>query len=583
MIVYIPILTLEGVEGKMFRPMALTVILVLIGSLIFSLTFIPVLASLALPKSVSDHEILLVRIIKAIYRPVLRYAMKMRFAIIVMTMAGLGAAGFLATQLGTEFIPQLAEQALVIGIRYPAGTSYDESARNNTLVEQVLLKEFPDEIDHIWSRVGEPDITTDAGAPENTDMFVTLNAPSTWKRAKHQRELVSVIEKVLVEFRGRSVWFTQPIEMRINEMLTGVRADLALKLFGNELETLIETADEIGARLKNIPGCADLTIDAVAGQPILQVQIQPDAIARYGISAASVMDVIEAVSGKAVGQVIEGQLRFPLAIWVADKYRSSPTALADLMLATPSGNQIPLTRVAKIQEVRGAKYITREASKRRITLQCNVRGRDIGSFVAQAQEDIKKLALPRGYRLEWGGQFENMKRAQQRLMIVVPIALSLIVGLLYMSFRRIADTLIVFASVPFACIGGIIALWLREMPISISAAVGFITLSGVSVLSSMVLVSAIRNKIQAGVDPKTAVYEACVDCMRTVCMTALVASVGFLPMAVSSSLGAEVQRPLATVVIGGVVASMITTMFVLPVLCTFLRGRKPEPPLESIA
>jgi cobalt-zinc-cadmium resistance protein CzcA len=583
MIVYIPILTLEGVEGKMFRPMALTVILVLIGSLIFSLTFIPVLASLALPKNVSDHDILIVRAIKSVYRPALRLAMSMRVLIILLTLTALAATGLLATKLGTEFIPQLAEQAIVIGIRYPAGTSYDEAARNNTLVEKALLKEFPDEIEHIWSRVGEPDITTDAGAPENTDMFVTLSAPANWKRATQQRELVSIVEKVLADFRGRSIWFTQPIEMRINEMLTGVRADLALKLFGNDLDTLIETADEIGARLKKIPGCADLTIDAVAGQPILQIQLQPEAVARYGISAASVMDVIESVSGKTVGQVVEGQLRFPLAVWVDEKYRVSPSALAELMLATPSGNQIPLTRVAKIQEVRGPKYITREASKRRITLQCNVRGRDIGSFVAQAQSDISTLELPRGYRLEWGGQFENMQRAQQRLMIVVPIALGLIVALLFASFRRIADTLIVFASVPFACIGGIFALWLRGMPISISAAVGFITLSGVSVLSSMVLISAIRNKIQAGIEPKSAVSDACIECLRTVCMTALVASVGFLPMASSSSLGAEVQRPLATVVIGGVVASMITTMFVLPVLCTYLRGPKPMPPLESIS
>jgi cobalt-zinc-cadmium resistance protein CzcA len=583
MIVYIPILTLEGVEGKMFRPMALTVILVLIGSLLFSLTFIPVLASLMLPRNVSNQDILLVRAMKAVYRPALRYALNMRALICVLSVAALIAAGVLATQLGTEFIPQLAEQAIVIGIRYPPGTSYDESAKNNTLLEQTLLKEFPDEIEHVWSRVGEPDINTDAGSPETTDMFVTLRAPHQWKRAKRQSEIVAQFEQVLAYSRGRTVWFTQPIEMRLNEMLTGVRADLALKLFGNDLDTLIATANEIAGHLKEISGCADLAVDDVAGQPILQVQIEPEAIARYGITAASVMDVIEAVSGKTVGQVIEGQLRFPLAIYVADKFRSSPAALAELMLATSSGGQIPLTRVAKIQEVRGAKYITRELSKRRITIQCNVRGRDIGSFVEQAQAQIGNIALPRGYRLEWGGQFENMQRAQRRLMIVVPIALGLIVALLFLSFRRVADTAVVFASVPFACVGGIFALWLRGMPLSISAAVGFITLSGVSVLSSMVLISAIRAKVEKGEAPREAAFKAAVECLRTVSMTALVASVGFLPMASSTTMGAEVQRPLATVVIGGVIASMATTMFVLPVLCTFLRGRTPESPLDSIA
>jgi cobalt-zinc-cadmium resistance protein CzcA len=294
--------------------------------------------------------------------------------------------------------------------------------------------------------------------------------------------------------------------MRLNEMLTGVRADLALKLFGNDLDTLIDTANEISGILQDIPGCADLAVDDVAGQPILQIQLQPEAIARYGISAASVMDVIEAVSGKAVGQVVEGQMRFPLAVYLDDKYRESPSSLAELMLATSSGSQIPLTRVANVQEVRGAKYITRESSKRRITIQCNVRGRDIGSFVEQAQAQVGRIKLPRAYRLEWGGQFENMQRAQQRLTIVVPIALLLIIALLFMSFRKLADTSIVFASVPFACVGGIAALWMRGMPLSISAAVGFITLSGVSVLSSMVLISAIRSRLDAGEEPRAAVF-----------------------------------------------------------------------------
>ncbi|MBX9792496.1 MAG: CusA/CzcA family heavy metal efflux RND transporter [Pirellulales bacterium] len=579
MIVYLPILTLQGVEGKMFRPMALTVMLVLLGSLFLSLTLTPVLASFVLPKHLSERENLLVRFAKSLYAAALGRVLRLKLIVCGLAAACLAAAGYLALGLGTEFVPQLAEGAIVIGVRYPPGTSYLESAKNNTLVEQALLREFPHEIKHVWSRVGEPDVNTDAGTPETTDMFVTLKPRFEWTRAKSQVELVGVMEKSLADFRGRITWFTQPIEMRLNEMLTGVRADLALKVFGNDLPTLISTADKIAAVLRDIPGCADLAIDDVAGQPILQIQLERDEIARYGISAESVMDVVEAVSGKQVGQVIEGQLRFPLAIVLPPDFRTNPTMLADLMLATPSGHRIPLTRVAGIREVRGAKYITREWSKRRITIQCNVRGRDIGSFVAQAQRIVgQQVALPRGYRLEWGGQFENMRRAQARLLIVVPLALGLIVGLLFVTFRNVVDTTVVFASVPFACVGGIVALWLRGMPLSISAAVGFITLSGVSVLTSMILVSAVRDRLEAGGDPHTAVTGASLESLRTILMTAMVASVGFLPMASSTGMGAEVQRPLATVVIGGVTTSMLMTLFLLPVLCAGLKSPASDEP-----
>ncbi|MES2788427.1 MAG: CusA/CzcA family heavy metal efflux RND transporter [Planctomycetota bacterium] len=567
MIVYIPILTLEGVEGKMFRPMALTVILVLIGSLILSLTLTPVLASIALPRHLDDRDSLLLRVLKAAYSFALGFVMKIKTLVWLFAVACLFATVWIASQLGTEFIPQLAEGSIVIGIRYPAGTSYLESAKNNTLVERHLLKTFPDEIVHAWSRVGEPDINTDAGTPETTDMFVTLKPQKVWKRAKTQVELVGILEKEMQQFKGRTVWFTQPIEMRLNEMLTGVRADLALKLFGDDLDTLLKSANQIADVLRDIPGCADLAVDDVAGQPILQIQLDRGEIARYGISAESVMDVVEAVSGKTVGEVIEGQVRLPVAVLLPSAYRSSPTDLAKLMLATPSGNRVPLTRVADVREVRGAKYITREGSKRRIAIQCNVRGRDIGSFVADAQSQIQqKVPLERGYRLEWGGQFENMRRAQLRLLLVVPPALGMIILLLYLSFRNVIDTMFVFASVPFACVGGVLALLVRDMPISISAAVGFITLSGVSVLSSMVLVAAVRSRLQEGQTAQQAIRDASLGCLRTILMTAVVASVGFFPMAFSNGVGAEVQRPLATVVIGGVMASMLMTLLILPVM-----------------
>lgn len=573
MIVYLPILTLQGVEGKMFRPMAITVILVLLGSLVVSLTLTPVLASIVLPRHIDERDVLLVRLAKKIYGPPLRLMLRMKLIVCAVAVAGLSMGIAMAFHLGTEFIPQLAEGSIVIGVRYPPGTSYKESAKNNTLIEKALLREFSEEIAHIWSRVGEPDVNTDAGTPETTDMFVTLTPREGWTRAHTQQELVVVFEKVLADFRGRTIWFTQPIEMRLNEMLTGVRADLALKLFGSDLDALVSKADEIAKLLRQIPGCADLAVDDVADQPILQIQLKREALARYGITAESVMDVIEAVSGKPVGQVIEGQLRFPMAALLPSEFRDSPSNLAQLMLSTASGSLIPLTRVADVREVRGAKYITRESSKRRITIQCNVRGRDIGSFVAEAQSRVaKNVDLPRDYQLEWGGQFENMRRAQMRLMIVVPLALAMIVCLLYATFRSAVDTVIVFASVPFACIGGIAALWLRDMSLSISAAVGFITLSGVSVLSSLVLVSAFRQQLEEKKSVSSAVFDASMGSLRTILMTSLVASVGFLPMALSTGTGAEVQRPLATVVIGGVIASMSITLFILPVFCSLMNS-----------
>ncbi|MFO1094421.1 MAG: CusA/CzcA family heavy metal efflux RND transporter [Planctomycetaceae bacterium] len=577
LIVYLPILTLQGVEGKMFRPMALTVMLVLIASLILSLTVTPVLASAFLPKKIEEEDVLLVRIAKAIYRPVLALFLRMKFAVCAASAVCLVVAGAMAARLGTEFIPQLAEGAVVIGVRYPAGTSYVESGRNNTLIERMLIREFPDEVAHVWSRVGEPDVNTDAGIPGTTDMFVTLHPRSHWSRAKTQTELVGLMGQELTEFRGRTIWFTQPIEMRLNEMLTGVRADLAIKLFGDDLEKLIGTSARIADVLKGIPGCADLAVDEIAGQPILQVKLDRSEAARYGVSAESVMDVIEAVSGKAVGQVIEGQLRFPLAVVLPAAYQSNPTNLANLMLTTQAGASIPLTRIADVREIRGANYINREWSKRRITVQCNVRGRDIGSFVSEAQAKIgAAVELPRGYRLQWGGQFENMRRAQIRLMIVVPMALAMIVCLLYLTFRNVLDTIIIFASVPFACVGGVAALSLRGMPLSISAAVGFITLSGVSVLSSIVLVTALRRKLQSGLLPKQAVLECSIENLRTILMTSVIASIGFFPMATSTGMGAEVQRPLATVVIGGVMTSMVMTLLIVPVLYVAILKRRPD-------
>ncbi len=582
MIVYIPILSLEGVEGKMFRPMAYTVILVLTGSLILALTLTPVLASLLLPRRVEEKEVFLVRAARWLYQPLLGLVLRGKWVAVAAGAVGLAFALVLAKGLGTEFVPQLSEGAIVIGALRVPGTSVEQSAEMNSQMERYVKANYP-EVKDIWSRAGEPEINTDAGAPESTDIFVTLKPKSAWRPdIKTQSQLVERMAKDLKRFKGQVIWFTQPIEMRVNEMLTGSRADLSLKLFGEGIETLIDKSAELEAILRDIPGCADLSTEQVSGQPILQVRLKQDELARYGVTAEAVLENIELVSGKSVGTVIEDQLRFPLAVRLPEAYRKSPEAIAGITILAPTGERIPLSRLADVKEVRGPKLISSEWGKRRVTIQCNVRGRDIGSFVAEAQQKIDaRVKFPPGYRVEWGGQFENMVRAQQRLMIVVPLALSLIVALLFITYRSVWDTAFVFSSVPFACVGGIIALWVREMPLSISAAVGFITLSGVSVLNSMIVVSNLRASA-AGRTPQAAIEFTWLACLRTVLMTALVASVGFIPMATSAGTGAEVQRPLATVVIGGTIASGMMTLFLLPALyaCVpfVLRPRGMNPP-----
>ena len=582
MIVYLPILTLEGVEGKMFRPMAITVIFILIGSLILSLTVTPVLASLVLPQTVTEKEVWLVRIAQWFYRPLLGLAFRFRWLVLTLAVCGLGYTFMIAAKLGSEFIPRLSEGDLVIGVLRAPGTSLEESAEMNTTMERLLLEKFPDEVSHVWSRVGSPEVATDAGNVEVTDMFVALKQRSEWTKAKTQTALVEQMVHEVDSMKGQITWFTQPIELRINEMVSGVRADVALKLFGDDFAKLIPKAQEIQSVLQSIKGCSDLTIEQVSGQPILRISLEQDEIARYGISARAVLDVVESISSKVLGEVVEGQLRFPLVARLPDQFRESPEEIGRIMLSAPGGEQLPLSRVADIRRLSGPKMITREWGKRRITVQCNVRGRDVGSFVAEAQRQLAdKVSLPKDqFRMEWGGQFENMQRAQQRLMIVVPLALGLIVGLLFLTYRSIPETLVVFTSVPFACIGGILCLAWREMPLSISAAVGFITLSGVSVLSSMILASAwraARSTPDQSIDcnlTTSSLSEIAVNHLRTILIATLVASVGFIPMATSDGAGAEVQRPLATVVIGGVISSMLFTLFVLPILFQIVEARR---------
>jgi cobalt-zinc-cadmium resistance protein CzcA len=566
LIVYLPILTLEGVEGKMFRPMAITVMFVLVGSLLASLTVTPVLASLFLPKRISEDDVPPVTIAKWFYRPLLSLSLWLRYPVLAASLLLVVVGGWLASTLGTEFVPRLSEGDLVIGIARAPGTSFEQSVHVNTQIEKILMDRFPNEVSHVWSRVGAPEVATDAGNLEATDMFVSLKPRTDWRKARTQSDLIKLMEAELDDIPGQIVWFTQPIEQRINEMVSGVRADVAVKIYGDDLESVMKKATELEQLLKTVHGCADPSTEQVFGQPILQVKIIQEAVARYGVSAKDLLALIEAISGTEVGAISEDQFVFPLVARLPEEIRNNPEAISDMLVASPTGEQIPLSRLATVKYISGAKMISREGRARRITVQCNVRDRDVGGFVAEAQQLIaRKMVLPPDqFRLEWGGQFENMQRAQKRLTIVVPVALLMIIGLLFVSYRDVKDALLVFTGVPFACVGGIVALWFREMPLSIAAAVGFITLSGVSVLNSMVLVSYIRTLLASGVSARAAIEDAAITCLRTVMMTSLVASVGFAPMAVSTGTGAEVQQPLATVVIGGVISATLMSLFVLP-------------------
>lgn len=569
MIVYLPILTLEGVEGKLFRPMALTVIMALAGSMILSLTLMPVLASLVLPKKLEEREPLFMRVLKRLYAPILRFTMHQKVFVVGLALCVLVVTfGLIAPNLGTEFVPRLSEGAIVINVVRLAGTTLEETNRYNTQMEKALLDQFPDEIVHVWSRVGTAEIATDPMGTELTDLFVTLSPRSQWKRASTQEELTRLIQEELRDLPGPRLAITQPIEMRMNEMISGVRSDVAAILYGDSLDLMAAKAIEIERVLKSINGAADVKVEQVTGQPVLQVHINQDEIARYGVPAKTVLDLVESLGSKPMGEVYEGQLRFPLIVRLSEQARANAETIKSILVATPSGERIPLSRLASVKTVDGPNTIKREWYQRRITVEANVRGRDMGSFVAEARQKVaEQVRMPAGrYRVEWGGQFEHLQRAQARLAVVVPGALLLIFGLLYMTYRNICDSIRVFTGVPFAWIGGIIALWVRDMPFSISAAVGFIVLSGVAVLDDMLLVSTIRRLRRQGRSLDAAVEEAAMMRLRPILMTTLVAALGFMPMAFSTGMGAEVQRPLATVVIGGVCSATIMSLLVLRVL-----------------
>ncbi len=571
LIVFLPILALEGVEGKLFKPMALTMIFALAGSLVLALTLTPVLASLFLPRQVKEREPWLVRVTHRIYAPVLGLALRRRGLVLAGALALLAGVAVLATRMGGEFLPKLGEGAIVGTTVRLAGISVEEAVAYNDRIEKLLLAEFPDEIANIWTRLGSAEIATDPMGIELSDFFLALKPRGQWKKARTQMELVEKMRELFAKFPGMTVAFSQPIEMRLNELIAGIRSDIGIKIYGDDLEQLRRLSDDVQKVLGDIPGVGEVTGEQLTGQLILQVRMDPQAIARHGVATRNVLNVVEAVGTKKAGEVREGQRRFPLVVRLPDRQRTDPDALAATLIPTAAGSVLPLNQVAQVVETEGPATINREWGRRRITVQCNVRGRDVGSFVAEAQKKIAaQVRLPEGYSIEWGGQFENMERANAKLRFVVPLALGLIFVLLYFSLKSLRDVFIVATGIPLGAVGGVLALLLRGMPFTVSAAIGFIALSGVAILNGLVLVTFIQQKLAAGAPLETAVREGCLVRLRPVLMTALVAAVGFIPMAINVGVGGEVQRPLATVVIGGVVSNTLLTLLVLPVLYRWL-------------
>ncbi|GJM21448.1 MAG: cation efflux system protein [Planctomycetota bacterium] len=567
MVVYLPILTLEGVEGRLFRPMVWTVIFALAGSLIFSLTLMPVLASLLLPRKVSERENPLLRFARFLYAPVVRAAIRARGLFIAGAVALLLVGVGLAGGLGAEFIPRLSEMGITVNTVRLAGVSLDESVRYGTQLEKLVLERFPDEVRDVWVRTGTAEVATDPMGLELSDTYITLRPRSEWTRADTQPELEELLRAEFDGLPGMRAIFTQPIEMRVNEMVAGIRTDLGVKIFGDDLDVLREQAAAVQAVLERIEGAADVYAEQITGQPVLEIEIDQAAIARYGVPARHVLNVVEAVGAKVVGEVREGQRRFALAVRLAERHRRDPSALREILVPTASGERIPLERVASIRHVEGPSTITREWQSRRIVVQCNVQGRDVGGFVEEAQRRIaSEIDLPPGYHVAFGGQFEHLERAQQRLLLVVPLAIGLILFLLHLSTGSWRDTLLIFSGAPFAALGGVIALWWRDMPFTIAAGVGFVAVSGVAMLNGLVLASTLRQLLGEGAPLHDAIERSALLRLRPVLMTALVAGLGFVPMALNTGVGAEVQRPLATVVVGGVVSDALLTLLVLPAL-----------------
>ncbi len=566
-LVYVPLLTLTGVEGKSFVPMALTVIVALLCAFVLSLTFVPAAIAIWLSNRVEEKDGRIVAWLKARYEPGLDGAMRRPALTIGAGLASLAAAALAFTALGQVFLPQLDEGDLLIqAMRIPA-TSVQQSQAMQAPIERMVARE--PEVRFVFSKTGTAELASDPMPPNATDMFVILKPRDEWPDPRLDKAaLVERLEHKLARFPGNAYEITQPIQMRFNELIAGVRGDIAIKVFGDDFATMTRTAQQVAAILRRTGGAVDVRVEQTAGLPMLDIRVDRDAMARVGVTAQDVQDVITAtIGGRTSGMIFEGDRRFPVVIRLSEAQRADMGVIEQVQVPVAGGGHVPLSSVADIAVVDGPNQIGRENGKRRVVVQANVRGRDVGSVVAQAQDAVaRSVRLPAGSYLEWGGQFENLRSAGARLRLVVPACFVLILLLLYGALRSVSDAAIVFTGVPFALVGGVLLLFVRGMDFSISAAVGFIALSGIAVLNGLVMVSSVQELVRGGMARAEAAHVGAVQRLRPVVMTALVASLGFVPMAFATGAGAEVQKPLATVVIGGLVSATLLTLFVLPTL-----------------
>lgn len=576
-VVYIPIFALTGVEGKMFQPMAITVVMALLAAMLLSITVVPAAVAVLMRGKISEQEGRVIRAGKSLYRPMLNAVLKWRTLVLGGAAALVAACFWLATTLGSEFIPQLDEGDIALHAMRITGTSLEQSVQMQAVLEQRITQ-FP-EVATVFAKIGTPEIATDPMPPNVADTFVILTPQSDWPDPqKTKAQLVAEMAEALAQLPGNNYEFTQPIQMRFNELISGVRADVGIKVFGDDLDTLLQVANRISELATSISGAADVAVEQVSGLPVLAIQPKLTELARYGITLAALQDLLAmAIGGEEVGLIYQGDRRFQLMVRLPETLRSDIDNLQYLPIPTATG-YVPLQEVASLVLETAPAQISRENGKRRVVVSVNVRARDLGSFVTELKQRVSNdIRLPAGYWLAYGGTFEQLQSASKRLSIVVPLTLVLILGLLILAFNSLKDALIIFSSVPLALTGGVMALWLRDMPLSISAGVGFIALSGVAVLNGLVLVSFIRQLWQTQGDLAYAVVEGAITRLRPVLMTALVASLGFVPMALNTGTGAEVQRPLATVVIGGIISATLLTLVVLPVLYQWLHRQDEQP------
>ncbi len=573
MVVYLPIFALAGVEGKMFHPMAFAVVAALIGAMILSITFIPAAVALFIGKRVAEKENRLMVWARDAYEPLLEKVLRNAAPVVTGAVVLIALCGLLATRLGSEFVPNLNEGDIALqALRIP-GTSLTQSLDMQKKIEAGLKTKFP-EIDRVFARTGTAEIASDPMPPNISDGYIMLKPESEWPAPRKTRaELLDAIQKEVEKYAGNSYEFSQPIQLRFNELISGVRSDVAVKVFGDDMDVLAKTGNAIAQALQRVPGAAEVKVEQTGGLPMLSVNIDREKTARYGLNIADVQQVLAtATGGREAGTMFEGDRRFSILVRLPETLRSDPETLRTLPIPLPgrngeTGGFIPLGEVATLEFAPGPNQVSRENGKRRIVVSANVRGRDIGSFVPEAEQVIaSSVKIPPGYWTSWGGTFEQLQSATTRLQIVVPVALFLVFTLLFVMFNNVKDGLLVFTGIPFALTGGIVALSLRGIPLSISAAVGFIALSGVAVLNGLVMISFIRSLREQGMGLDAAIREGALTRLRPVLMTALVASLGFVPMALATGTGAEVQRPLATVVIGGILSSTALTLLVLPLL-----------------